>query len=72
MKRRPVSSSVLVSVGYDDETNTLALEFHNGKVYRYFEVQPFVHSELLAANSLGGYFARHIRDQYPYEQVWDS
>ncbi|HVX09367.1 KTSC domain-containing protein [Humibacter sp.] len=69
MKRTPVSSSVLVSVGYDDETNTLELEFHGGAIYRYFEVQPIVHSELLAADSLGGYFARHIRDQYPYEQV---
>lgn len=46
----------------------LELEFHSGEIYEYFDVPPHVHDELMAADSLGGYFARHIRDQYPYER----
>jgi hypothetical protein len=68
VKRRHVSSSVLASVGYDDEAHMLELEFHSGEIYEYFDVPPHVHDELMAAESLGGYFARHIREQYPYER----
>ena len=72
VKRDPVTSTVLVSIGYDEDALVLELEFDGGAIYRYFEVPPLVHAELLGAESLGGYFARQVRDQYPYEQVWNS
>ena len=69
MKRQPVSSSNLRSVGYDPETKTLEVEFQNGSVYQYFNVPNNVYRELMAAPSHGRYFHRFIRNIYPYSRV---
>jgi hypothetical protein len=68
--RVSVESSALESVGYDDESRTLAIEFENGAVYHYFEVPSAVHRGLLDADSHGRYFHQHIRGaDYKYERV---
>jgi len=67
--RLPVDSSNLAAVGYDPETRTLEIEFRNGRVYRYFDVPSDVYEELMAADTLGGYFNRNIRNRYPFEQI---
>ncbi|WP_405018414.1 KTSC domain-containing protein [Kitasatospora sp. NBC_00070] len=67
MNRQQVESSCLRSVGH--QGTTLELEFHSGSVYRYLDVPPEVHRELLAAPSLGRYFHRAVRDRYPYERL---
>lgn len=69
MDRLPVDSSNLAAVGYDPETRTLEIEFRNGRVYRYFDVPSDVYEELMAADTLGGYFNRNIRNRYPFEQI---
>lgn len=38
MKRIPVSSSNLASVGYDEISQALEIEFLHGGVYQYFGV----------------------------------
>ena len=43
MQRQPVESSSLASVGYEERTRTLEVEFHNGGVYQYLEVPASVH-----------------------------
>lgn len=68
MQRHHVRSSVLRSVGYDEDARTLEIEFASGAIYRYFEVPPVVFVGLMAAESLGEYFSHHIRDEYPYER----
>ena len=70
MKREPVASSVLRSVGYDASTAELELEFTSGDVYRYYAVPARVHRELLAADSPGAYVNRHIVDHYPTRQQY--
>ena len=70
MRREPVTSSVLRSVGYDAATAELEIEFASGDVYRYYAVPPRVHRELLAAESPGGYFNTHISDTYPTRQQY--
>ena len=70
MKRTPVESECLASVGYEDET--LEVEFTNGSVYRYFGVPVRVHEELMAADSHGTFFNRRIRDAYPYAPIPSS
>ena len=72
MRRHHVRSSVLASVGYDEDAHTLEIEFHSGSVYRYFDVPSDVYDRLLAAESHGEYFSHHIRDQYPYERDTNS
>jgi hypothetical protein len=69
MRRRPVSSSNLRSVGYDPETSTLEIEFHNGGTYQYFGVPTSAYRSLMGAGSHGGYFHSHIKDVYPDAKV---
>ncbi|KAA9130363.1 KTSC domain-containing protein [Microbacterium caowuchunii] len=69
MKRRPVESSALASVGYDAATGVLEIEFTSGEVYRYFAVPPSAHRGLLAADSRGRFFRDCIRERYPTERV---
>jgi hypothetical protein len=70
MRRRPVDSSALRSVGYDAGSRILEIEFSSGAVYRYRNVPPKVYFELLAAESCGTYFATHVRPVFTdYFQV---
>ncbi|MHC5149412.1 KTSC domain-containing protein [Stenotrophomonas rhizophila] len=69
MERNPVSSSNLASVGYQEETETLEVEFLKGGIYQYFGVPSHVYQELISASSVGGYFAQNVRNSYTYSQV---
>ncbi|HCG9187917.1 TPA: KTSC domain-containing protein [Vibrio parahaemolyticus] len=68
MNRQPVASSNLVSVGYDEENQTLEIEF-NKSTYRYFEVPNHVYEELMSADSKGTYHHLYIKTAYPYERI---
>lgn len=69
MERTAVSSSDLKSVGYDQTSGTLEVEFHRGGTYQYSAVPPTVYDALLAAPSLGSFFAQHIRWTYQYRRL---
>lgn len=64
MEMKPVKSSTLKEVGYDAQSKTLAVTFKNGGTYHYPNVPEHEHARLLAAPSLGGHFAQHIRPVY--------
>lgn len=68
MRRQPVESSAISSVGYDPRSETLEVEFSSGAVYDYYEVPPRVYRALLKAPSKGQYVSRRIRDRYPFER----
>jgi hypothetical protein len=57
----PVSSSNIRAIGYEPNTQTLQVEFHNGSSYEYYAVPITVHAGLMAANSHGSYFDAHIK-----------
>jgi KTSC domain len=61
MDRQPVTSSVFASVGYDEASATLEVEFVEGGVYQYFGVPSHVHVGLMAAASHGSYFDIHVK-----------
>jgi hypothetical protein len=69
MKRQDVDSSMLASVGYDEKSKTLEVEFNNGGVYQYFDVEKEVFEKLMNAESLGSYFYHNIRDDYDYTRI---
>ena len=69
MHRNLVNSSVLRSVGYDTANRTLEVEFHDGTVYQYYGVSAIVYRDLLAASSMGQYFAFFIKTTYRFERV---
>lgn len=61
MQRKPVSSSNIVSVGYNPEIKTLEVEFKGGGVYSYPGVTDNKYHELINADSIGSHFHKHIR-----------
>jgi hypothetical protein len=69
MNRTPVSSSNLKSVGYDQGSNTLEIEFHGGRVYQYYNVPKRIYQGLMAASSHGKYHHRRIKDSYRYSRI---
>jgi hypothetical protein len=69
MLRQVVSSASVLSVGYDDTTETLEVEFWQGEVYRYTGVPRTVYDDLLRAESIGDFFNVHVRDAYTSARV---
>jgi hypothetical protein len=62
MDRKPIVSSNITSVGYDEETKTLEVEFFNQKVYQYSPITQEGYSLLMNAESIGSFFARNIKN----------
>jgi hypothetical protein len=69
MKRQPVTSSLIQSVGYDPARNVLELEFASGAIYEYEDVSEETYKRLLSADSLGAYFNTEIKDAYHTEKI---
>lgn len=69
MRRRSVESSAVESVGYDAGRRTLEVEYTGGAVYRYLDVPPRVHEQLLHEQSIGGYVNRRIKPYHRAERV---
>ncbi len=66
MHRTHVSSSAISSIGYDDRSSVLEVEFESGAVYDYFGVPPKVYQDLLKAPSKGTFVSRRVRDRYQF------
>lgn len=60
---KPVKSQQIASIGYDAESKTLAATFTRGPgtVYHYPNVEPKMFADLMAADSIGSFFGKHIR-----------
>lgn len=69
MEKTSVTSSNVASVGYDENSATLEIEFKNGATYQYFDVPENVFTELRDADSVGGYLAARIKGTYRYSKV---
>ncbi len=66
MQRQPVSSSAISSVGYDERSAVLEVEFSSGDVYDYLQVPRKVYHDLLKAPSKGSFVSRRVRDRYEF------
>ncbi|CAM3720491.1 KTSC domain-containing protein [Rahnella victoriana] len=69
MQRVNVVSSNILSIGYDPNTDTLEIEFLNGGIYEYYNVSQDIHIELMNAPSIGSYFNRNIRNNFPTQKL---
>ena len=69
MLKQSVVSTNLMSVGYDERTQTLEVEFLNGRVYQYYDVPSHMHEQLMQAPSKGQFFNTYIRNSYPFSRV---
>lgn len=64
---KPVVSSMISMVGYDEDTKQLAVMFNNGRTYRYGGVPAGEAENLMSAQSVGRYFADNIKNVYRVE-----
>ena len=65
VQRVAVSSSSLVSIGYDATLAVLEAEFTGGAVYRYFGVPQSAYDAVVRAPSKGRAFNELVRPRYP-------
>ena len=62
------NSSMLKSIGYDEQTEVLVITFkRDGRTFKYFDVPTYVYNDLVNAESKGNFFLENIKDVYEYE-----
>jgi hypothetical protein len=64
MRRQPVESSAVVSIGYDPDLQILEIEYTGGRVYRYPGVPLEEYEALMNADSIGTYVNQVIKTKY--------
>lgn len=64
IRRQPVQSTAVVSVGYSKKLHALEIEFHDGLIYRYEEVPTNVYHDLMSAESKARFYNTNIRGKY--------
>ena len=69
IKREPVVSTNVASVGYSRSIHALEIEFVRGAVYRFLDVPHKLYRQLLASDSKGHFIAEHIRGKYAFVRV---
>jgi hypothetical protein len=69
MARIPVSSSNIVSIGYDPETRDLEVEFKGGSAYRHAEVPQEIYDGFMAADSKGGFYHANIKGKFGHKKL---
>jgi len=67
--RESVVSKGIASIGYSKRLHILEIEFVNGAVYRYLQVAPSVHRDLMTADSKARYYDANIKGNYPSVRV---
>lgn len=68
----PVSSSMANGIGYDEQRKVLQVEFKNGSVYQYSEVESETWESFRSADSVGKFFNAEIRGSYYSERIEET
>ena len=69
MNRAAVSSSNIVSAGYDPVLKILEVEFRQGGVYQYSYVPEKTYIAFMQAPSKGAFLEANIKGIYPYKKI---
>ncbi len=69
MKRHPVKSESIISIGYDEHTHELEIEFQGGRVYVYESVPIAAYRLLEQAPSIGRYVNTVIKPRFVAREV---
>lgn len=67
MNRKPVKSSNIKSIGFDN--GTLEIEFHSGGIYKYSSVGEEIYKAMVESDSIGKYFHQYIKGQFTCKKV---
>lgn len=70
MERQYVTSSNILSIGYDPDNMILEVEFTTGAVYQYYDVPQSIYDGLMAADSHSTFLSAYVKKGgYRYAQV---
>jgi hypothetical protein len=69
MERKRVNSGKIRSAGYDPKSQTLELEFSDGRIVSYRGVSGEVHRQLMNAPSPTSFFEDKIDESYPSSRI---
>jgi hypothetical protein len=69
IKREAVQSTALASVGYSKRLHALEIEFRNGAIYRYLDVDAAIYRDLMNATSKARFYDENIRGKYQRQHV---
>lgn len=69
MEREYVESSMIKSIGFDQNTSTLEVEFNSSAIWQYYDVLESTFYEMQSASSIGKFFHSNIKGQYAEGQV---
>lgn len=64
IKRQVVQSSAFVSIGYSKRLRALEIEFRNGAIYRYLDIDVATYRNLMNAPSKARFYDANIRWKY--------
>lgn len=69
MKRKPVASRTVLSLGYMADDAILEVEFRDSRVYQYYLVPPAVFAGLDRATSIGRYLNENVIGKFPFRHI---
>jgi len=69
MERKRVNSTRIRSVGYDPKSQSLEIEFSDGRISVYNDVSPEVHRQFMAAPSPTSFFEDKIAEDYSSRRI---
>lgn len=62
-------SSFIQTVSWDENSESLLVEFNSKTTWVYFNVPEDTYREMMEAESVGSYFNKFIRDKYPSQRI---
>ena len=66
---QPVNSSMAKAIGYDRTDRTLQVEFNNGSVYQYADVEQETWETLQTTDSIGKFYNNQIKGRYECDRI---
>lgn len=69
MEMNSVKSSLIKAIGYDEEHETMVVEFKKGGKYEYSLITPEIWREFQSAESFGAYFVANIKGNFPHKPL---
>jgi len=70
--RVPVTSEVIKAVGYEPTSKILEIEFKNGAIWHYEDVEEEKHKQLMFSQSIGRFFHSKIKNLHKARKIFDG
>lgn len=69
MDRIPVTSVDITQIGYQEDSETLEIQFSRGEVCQFFNVPSRVYDELMKSPSKEDYYHQRIGERFPCSRI---